>query len=172
MGLMQEALVERFTSSNNTLDYTISDLTPEQLHHHVEGSTLGTPASIYFHVAWVQDLVINHMLRREAPLFDTEGWGDRLPGVEPHRGPSSIEWATRVRIDNVEEAKAYAGRVRANTLDYVASLSDDDLAQDVNYFTGPTRLVNVLTGLIWETANHTGEIAALRGLAGLKGLPY
>ena len=169
---MQEALIERFATGNSTLDYTISDLTPEQLHHHVEGSTIGTPASIYFHVAWVQDLVINHMLRCEAPLFDNEGWAEKLPGIEPHRGPSSIEWAKSVRIDNVDDVKAYAARVRAGTLDYIASLSDDDLAQEVNYFTGPTKQVNVLTGLIWETANHTGEIAALPGLAGLKGLPF
>ena len=169
---MQEALVERFATSNSTLDYTISDLTTEQLHHHVEGSTIGTPASIYFHVAWVQDLVINHMLRCEAPLFDHEGWGEKLPGIEPHRGPSSIEWAKSVRIDDVNAVKAYAARVRAGTLDFIAAQSDDDLAQEVDYFTGPTKLINVFTGLLWETANHTGEIAALRGLSGLKGLPY
>jgi hypothetical protein len=171
VGITQDALVVRFTESNSVLDYTVLDLTQEQLHSIADGSTLGSPASIYFHVAWVEDLVVNQMLRGNDTIYDGQGWIEKLPTAQPHRGPSTIEWAKSIKIDDLSVATEYANAVRANTIAYIENLADEDLEREVVFFNGPTKQVNVLFWLTWNTANHTGEIAALRGLSGLKGLP-
>lgn len=171
MSKVQSAIVDRINQSGQTLDFTIADLTSEQLHAIHEGATIGSPASIYVHTTWVQDLFINKFLRGEATVFDAQGWGEKLPGVDPHAG-SSLEWAKSVKVTDPAALMAYAAAVRANAADYVASLSDDDLDTDVEFFMGPTARITVLLIMLWDTANHTGEIAALRGVSGLQGLPF
>jgi DinB family protein len=172
VGITQDALVVRFTESSSVLDFTVADLTQEQLHSIADGATLGSPASIYFHVLWVEDLVVNQMLRGVDTVYDGQGWLEKLPTAQPHRGPSTFEWARSIQIDDLSVANAYAATVRANTIDYIQGLSDEDLEREVVFFDGPTKQVNVLFWLTWNIANHTGEIAALRGLSGLKGLPF
>jgi hypothetical protein len=105
-------------------------------------------------------------------VYDAGGWSEKLPGAQPHRGPSTLEWAHAVRIDDVETVKAYAEAVRSNTRAYIAGLSDDELDKQTPFFEGPESQANILSYLIWDLANHTGEIAAMRGLAGMKGLPF
>jgi hypothetical protein len=169
---LRDVLNTRLDAGYQVIDYTISDLSPEQLHHVTPGATIGTPASIYLHAAWVQDLIVNQMLRGEASVYDAEGWSDKLPGAPVHRGPSTLEWAHAVRIDDVAAVKAYADSVRTKTREYIASLSGDELDREVPFFAGPESQANILSYLIWDLANHTGEIAAMRGLAGKKGLPF
>ncbi|MCC6705682.1 MAG: DinB family protein [Thermomicrobiales bacterium] len=161
----------QFDSGHYTLDYTVGDLTVEQLHHHHEGSTIGTPASIYLHVAWVEDLVINHMLQGRPTIYDSQGWAEKLPDAPVHRGPSSLEWALSVKAPDAASLKAYADAVRPALTEYIANASDEELDRVIEFFAGPTPIYNALAMLIWNLANHTGELAALRGLAGLKGLP-
>lgn len=172
MARLQDVLLNQFAAANSTLDFTITDLSMEQLHHISEGATIGSPASIYFHVACVEDLVVNQFLTGTPWLYDSGNWIETIPTAQPHRGPSSMEWARTIRYDNMVGVRAYVAAVREQTSNYVAELSDEDLDKEIPFFTGPTAQVNVLTWLLWNTSNHTGEIAAIRGLSGMKGLPY
>ncbi len=172
MANLQDVLLNQFAAANSTLDFTIQDLSMEQLHHIAEGATIGSPASIYFHVACVEDLVVNQFLTGRPWLYDSQNWIETIPTAQPHRGPSSMEWARTIRYDNLGGVRAYVAAVREQTKTYIESLSDEDFDREIPFFTGPTAQVNVLTWLAWNTANHTGEIAAIRGLNGMKGLPY
>lgn len=161
----------QFDSGHQALDYTVGDLTVEQLHHYHEDSTIGTPASIYLHVAWVEDLVVNHMLQGRPTVYDSQGWGEKLPDAAVHRGPSSLEWALSVKTPDVASLKEYANAVRPTVTEYIANASDEELDRMIDFFAGPTPIYGALSMLIWNLGVHTGEIAALRGLAGMKGLP-
>lgn len=172
MARLQDVLLNQFAAANSTLDFTIQDLSMEQLHHIAEGATIGSPASIYFHVAVVEDMVVSIYLKGGPILYDAGNWGEIIPTTQPHRGPSSMEWARTIRYDNIQGVRAYVAAVREQTRTYIESLTDEDFDRQIDFFTGPTAQVNVLTWLAWNTANHTGEIAAIRGLSGMKGLPY
>jgi len=117
-------------------------------------------------------LVVNQFLTDRPWLYDRDNWIDKIPTAQPHRGPSSMEWARSIRYDNMQGVRAYVNAVREQTRAYISGLSDEDFDREIAFFTGPTAQVNVLTWLIWNTTNHTGEIAAIRGLQGMKGLPY
>ena len=67
----------------------------------------------------------------------------------------------------------YGVEVQKSALDYVASLSDVDLEREVDtrlFGTRPVAFVIQLAGM--HTAGHTGEMAAVKGMQGLKGLPF
>jgi hypothetical protein len=169
---LRTVLINRLTMGYETIDFTISNLNLEQLHHHVHGSQLGTPASIYLHVAWVADLVINHVVQGGETVYDSQGWAEKMPNAPVHPGPSTFEWAWAVQVPNTATLKSYADAVRPGVIEYINGLSDADLDRMVPWFGGEQPLCEVISYLLWDLAVHTGEIAALRGIAGMKGLPF
>lgn len=165
-------LIGSMEMANQSIDFTIADLTLDELHHQVPDAKLGTPASIYLHTAWVDDMVVNHLLKGGVPIYDSEGWGEKMPEAPVHRGPSTFEWAWGVNVPDVQTLLAYAAAVRPTVTSYISGLSDADFDRVVQLFGRDMPVSAVLTMLLWNTSNHTGEIAALRGIAGKTGLPF
>ena len=61
----------------------------------------------------------------------------------------------------------------AATEAYLESLSDDDLAEEIDTFGGKQERARFLgTTCLWHVTSHQGEISALKGVQGLKGLPF
>ena len=83
------------------------------------------------------------------------------------------EWARKVRL-NLPMFREYAMVVYAATDAYIARLSDSDLARKVQTgFIGEQSVAFVISNILgWHIAEHTGEIAALKGVQGLKGLLF
>ena len=172
MADLRTVLINRLQMSYQTIDFTIADLTNEELHNRIPNAQLGTPASIYLHVAWVDDMLVNHVLKGGAPVYDSEGWGEKMPEAPVHRGPSTFEWAWGVTVPDAATLMGYAAAVRPTVISYVEGLSDADFDKTVSLFGQDMTIADVVTMLIWNIANHTGEIAALRGIAGKTGLPF
>ena len=172
MADLRSVVINRLEMAWQTIDFTVADLTDEQLHHRAEGAQIGTPASIYLHHAWLEDMVVNQMLQGNTTIYDSQGWAEKMPDAPVHRGASSFDWAFSVHLPAAATAMEYAGAVRDMVKEYIAGLSDEDLDKLVPWFTGDAPLSDVVTYFIWDVANHTGEIAAMRGLAGMQGLPF
>jgi len=70
--------------------------------------------------------------------------------------------------------REYGKAVYTATDAYIAGLSDADLERKVDTrLIGEQTVAFVLgTFVAWHVANHCGEIAALKGVQGLKGLPF
>ncbi len=70
--------------------------------------------------------------------------------------------------------REYARAVYAATDAYVGGLSEAALERKVDTgFIGEQTVAFVLTNIAaWHVAEHGGEIAALKGVQGLKGLPF
>ncbi len=84
----------------------------------------------------------------------------------------SEDWAAGVHM-SLDSFQAYAKAVFAQTDAYLAGLSDADLVRKGQGPGGETTLgwfvVNILAT---HVPQHLGEIAALKGVQGLKGLPF
>jgi hypothetical protein len=91
----------------------------------------------------------------------------------PAPGGFSPEWARGVKL-NLAPFREYAKAVYAATDAYIAGLSDADLERKVQTgFVGEQTVAFVMSSILaWHAAQHTGEIAALKGVQGLKGLPF
>ncbi|HEY3111039.1 MAG TPA: DinB family protein [Chloroflexota bacterium] len=154
------------------LEQVIDRLGEDALHWRPPG-TANTIGATYAHVVSSEDVFVHETLQRRRPLGDGEWAGrDGISLPTPRRGADWFEWSRRVRVD-VAAARAYAAAVYTDSDAYLAGLDADALARppDAPIPGGQTLswLVNNL--LVQHAALHSGEIAVLRGLQGLKGLP-
>ncbi|HEV8639210.1 MAG TPA: DinB family protein [Chloroflexota bacterium] len=154
------------------LEQVVDGLAEEHLHW-VPPGTANTIAATYAHVVGSEDVFVQEILLGRTPLGEGE-WSGRA-GISlrvPRRGADWFEWSRRVRVD-VVTARAYAAAVYAASDAYLAGLEPDALGRPPSAPVpgGQTLgwLVNNL--LVQHAALHGGEIAVLRGIQGLHGLP-
>lgn len=166
-----EVLRNQLTQAHDLLEFAIDGLNQEQLHHTFGGSTIQAPGPIYFHVVSGEDYFIQSKLGGREPLYTADGWQAKL-GIDPGQGFLSPEWAASVRIVDLPALREYARSVYAATDAYMASITDDDLDGTVD-FMGEMRIGDFLGRiLVWHAVAHGGELAALKGMHGLKGMPW
>ncbi len=146
----------------------IAALPPEVLHDQPAGKANSIAATIG-HVLTAVDAVVNGMLKQSQPLFIAMPTGlSELPpsGEELF---SWYNWGTQVTID-LDAAQTYAQAVIQSVIDYLDTLSDDDLETTIQTPVGPNSLFDMINVVVLgNLTQHAGEIAALKGLQGLKG---
>jgi hypothetical protein len=144
----------------------------ETLNNSVPGAKIGSIASIYAHMAFAEDGIINGMILGKPLLYVDQGW-EAKTGIQHPDGPrQSEDWASTVKMD-LSTFKDYATAVFAQTDAFFAGLSDADMDRKIQGPIGETTVgwmtVNILST---HFPQHLGEIAALKGVQGLKGLPF
>lgn len=130
-------------------------------------------AAIYAHAVLWEDTVIHTKLRGAPSVFESGVWGSKIGVPSPGFPPAlTEEWAAS--IDLVRPAfDDYARDVYAATDAYLAAAGDDELAKTTFGPGGEMPVARFLAlNLSTHFIEHTGEIAALKGVQGLRGLPY
>jgi hypothetical protein len=170
----------QYSHAHEYLEGTMQGVTSEHVHWIPQGIANPLGAN-YFHVLVSEDMVINGMLRGGAPLC-ASSWAGKagvsemppMPGPETEGLPSWDSWARQVKI-NLADMQTYAQAVYQASDDYLASLSDDDLNNPLDLSgigLGQQTVGSLLSIILSNTSAHTGEIACLKGLQGLKGYPF
>ena len=136
------------------------------------GKQIGSISSIYAHIVFGEDGIVNGMLQGKPLLFTEQGF-DKKTGVPHPGGPFQNEdWASSVKMD-LAPFQEYATAVFAQTDAYLAGLSDAEMERKVTGPLGETTVgwmvVNILAT---HFPQHLGEIAAIKGVHGQKGLPF
>ena len=170
---VQSAVREQMGFWHSMLEPIIADCTQEVMHKNLPGATITSIASIYAHLVFVEDVIVHGMLQGKPPVYQAQGWGPKL-GVEMPGPPPEIspEWAQAVKLD-LPSFQEYANVVFAATDSYLAGLSDAELERKVNTPAGEQTVAWVLAVILGtHLPQHVGEIAALKGVQGLKGLPF
>ncbi|HJM88333.1 MAG TPA: DinB family protein [Dehalococcoidia bacterium] len=158
---------EELRHSHGWLRQTIDGITPEQAHWIPPGNANPICAT-YAHVVVDEDVLVNHELRGNAPLFEAE-WATSIGVSEPMvQGPGWADWARRVRID-LDSFERYVDAVHAETDRWAATLANGDLAHAVEFGGRPQPVSHVLWRVISHNHGHAGEIAVLKGLQGVRG---
>ena len=128
---------------------------PDPGSHHIDFAV--------WHMARVEDGWIQRFVRRTEQVWTRDGWSDKLgiPATDNGYGYSAEQVANlpRFALDDVME---YYGAARKETFDFLEGLSADDLdrhPEPERYSVG-----NMFTHVIVEEAQHTGQVAYLRGL--------
>lgn len=171
---LQHYLQEQLEFWHGTLGQMVRECDAETLHRTAVGSTANTIAATYAHVVLFEDFFVQTKLREQpATMFESEGWGERT-GVAPSGWPplQTPEWSAGVRLDPATFAP-YAARVYQATDAYLRGLSDDDLEiTKMGLFRESTAGRMLMAGVYAHAVSHAGEIAALRGTFGMRGLPF
>ena len=154
------------------LEQGVADLNPSHLHW-VPPGTANTIAATYAHVIGSEDNFIQATLLGRAMLASSSWHGRNGISLPiPQRGSDWFAWSRRVKVD-LPAAQSYAAAVYAATDDYLAALTPEQLDRSPDVALPAAQSLNWLLAnfVILHASLHSGEIAVLRGLQGLVGLP-
>ena len=144
----------------------------DTLNKQMPNATITSIGSIYAHMVFAEDAIVNGMLQGKPMMYQSDGWEAKSGVPFPGTPPSVGEWAKTVKMD-YPKFQEYANAVFANTDSYLANLPDGDLEKKVQTPIGEQTIGWAVTTLLGTHApQHIGEIAALKGVQGLKGLPF
>jgi hypothetical protein len=164
-----DAFVALLSEGHRTLDLVMSDVTPEMLTWTPPGTA--NPIGITFaHAVGLEDLYLQQLLQQRPLLWEEQQWAGRLGHMLPPN-QWNVQHVTPPNMDSLHEYKA---AVFANSLAYVGDLSSDDLDRQLAF---PGRdwsmsIAQMLAVVVAHTLGHAGEIAALKGVQGSRGLPF
>ncbi len=158
-------LRDQATNADSLFLQTFATVTPEQAVWRLPGSATNTTGATFLHAYASEDEIVHQLLNR-ATIFVTGGWRDRL-GYDPE-----TVWSFDGRQDP-GLLLAYAREVSAATTEYLASLGPEALDRAIETRRGPRPLAaRISVYLVVHKFQHLGEIAALLGCQGIKGLPF
>ncbi len=115
------------------------------------------------------DFLILGTLGGKPPLMTTSFAG--TAGISKPSQEGDWLGTDRGVVMNVSEFATYYSAVFAAVDDYIAGLDDSDLEREVESPFGKMTIGWWLNTMLLNTYSHTGEIAAIKGLQGLKGYP-
>jgi len=170
---LQEAVKLQLGMWHGVVDGQVADCSSDVLHKNVDGATITSIASVYAHIAFGEDFIVQGMLQGKTPVYFAGGWDKKLsvtpPGESPEMKP---EWGKQVQMD-VPAFQAYAKDVWAATDAYLTNVSEKDLDRKVQTPAGEQNVAWAIAAILGTHApQHSGEIAALKGVQGAKGLPF
>ena len=165
-----EYIQRQVQSMRRLTDAALQGLTDEQVNWVPPGQANPVRAAL-LHLVAAEDRYFQTILRGQPMLWEAGGWSERVGLPYPPsagRGWDEVK-TTPVTLASVQ---AYAQAVRAATESYLAALTDEELDRTVQFFGGDRPAADVIATFVAHTVGHAGEIAALRGVQGVKGLPF
>jgi hypothetical protein len=154
--------IEQAFSILNTI---ATGMTDEQ-YNMSPGGSANTPAKSHVHALTAMELFVNGIIRGEEIEGKTFGPANGLPA-----NPMEI-WGFSGTVQ-LAPMNDYSAKVKAAVLEYVGSLKDSDLDREIEtqFFGKQTAAWIIQLGVVHLTG-HAGDIAAIKGIQGLKGLPF
>jgi uncharacterized damage-inducible protein DinB len=162
-------LLKQFAGTYSLLDSALEGLAAEQLPWIPPGTANPIGLTIV-HALSSEDMFIS-ILCDKAQIWQTQGWSKKFNLTEP---PSyGQDWTVyRNAKLTVESLLAYRDAVRIETKVYLDVLTAKELDRSVKIFGGNEPVADVLVLLCEHLQFHAGEIAALKGVYGAKGLSF
>ncbi len=151
-------------------DSAMNETTDEQFNWQPPG-TANTIRASFIHMVHAEDFFIQHVIQRQPRLWESENWAARFEiNTPPGRGRGWEEVTAKPLP--VAPALEYQQAVRAATEAYLERLTAEELDREVRFFGAMQPVAQVLATLVAHTMGHAGDIAAIKGLQGVKGLPF
>lgn len=162
---------QQIAGARRLFDAAMQDTTDEQLNWTPPVATVNPISVTALHVLGSEDVFIQQVLQGKPLLWKSEGWANKLGVTQP---PGRGEGWDEVRNATiaVDAVLAYQAALRAATDTYLATLTAEELDRTVNIMGGQRPVATVLILLAHHACSHAGEIATVKGMQGLKGLPF
>lgn len=164
---LRESFLYALNDAHRMGDIALEDLTPEVAHFDAGGTT-NTIAQLMAHLTIGEDGGFNRMLKGGERLIDTNGWAQKA-GIPLERG---AVWGKEWRLD-IDAFREYREAVKQSAVNYIETMDLADLDKEVEAFNGPRPVHNIIQIIVVNhMLGHAGEISTLKGIQGLKGLPF
>ena len=162
-------LQTQFKLAHDIFNQVVADVPAEMLAQKPAGTILPI-AAIAAHCVMSEDYFFNVLAAEGKGLY--EDFLARLGLELPSDGNLHKRFAAPI-AEHADEFRDYAKRVFASADRLLVDLSDAQLDRQIDGFLGKTTVIGFLGDIgLYHLAGHTSEIAALKGVNGLKGLPF
>jgi hypothetical protein len=164
---LRESLLISLNDAHRMGDIALQELTPEVAHFEAGGTT-NTIAQLMAHMTTGEDGGFNRIIRGGDRIIDTNGWAEKV-GIPLERG---AVWGKEWKL-NIEAFTEYREAVKQSAVSYLESMDIADLDKQVEAFNAPRPVHNVVQIIVVNhMLGHAGEVSTLKGIQGLKGLPF
>ena len=161
---------KQIANMRSLTDDVVKDTTEDQFNWLPPGK-LNPISAVLIHILGGEDFFIQNILQSKPRVWETGAWGAQI-GIQIPPSPGH-DWdecrCTRLALAPV---LGYAQAVRAATDAYLAGLTAEELDRQVNFVGRTVPASQMLALLVVHAAGHAGEIAALKGMQGVQGLPF
>ena len=160
-----------FDIAHMVFNAVTADLTDEQCVYELPGGTVPRAAAIFAHAVYGEEVMVNEWARGLEPVLLRGGFMEKA-GIAATSAAMTPEWLAMQF--NLTGLKEYAAEVFAETSAYLESATAEDMDRMVNTPLGQQMPAANAIGAfgIVHISEHTGEISALKGAQGAKGLPF
>lgn len=157
-----------FAGFRRTIDSTMKDMTPE-LFNWAPPGTANTISATFVHLVNTEDYFIQVIIQEISPEWLSSDWSTKTSIPKP---PGIGEdWSEfKHRQIALQPLLDYKTAVWAATDSFLAKLSEEELARTVKFAGGERTVAEMLILCVSQAHGHMGEIAALKGIQGVKGL--
>jgi hypothetical protein len=150
------------------VDGILNGLTDEHLNWRPPGTANPIGVS-WLHLLTAEDGFIQSTIQGKPRLWESQGWTAKT-GIHPRASDESWDRVKQTQF-SVAPLEAYGAVVREATDAYLARVSPDELDSRVTVNNTGMPVAVLLTMMVCHSAGHAGDIAAIKGIQGLKGLP-
>ncbi len=162
------SIKETLVLARQYLDGAIQETDVKTLGNRLPGATIGPIGEIYGHTIAGEDWAFNELIQGKELILKTGGWAAKL-SLEDGKEP---DW-NAVAQDHMAELQAYGKAVNQATDAFLDGLTDADLDKAIDFFGRNEAMGWVISDTVLvHMSFHAGEIASLKGVMGLKGLPW
>lgn len=162
---------KQFESQHNFLMMAVDGCDQATADRQPDGATIQPISAVLAHILMAEDTFVNTMATQRGPFLQRGGWADRLNlPTDNGVGLSGDMAAAR---PNIEALREFAQALGADVDEALASITPEQAEAEIDGPFGKSTVVDFLSGIgISHLSMHTGEISALRGVFGQKGLPF
>ena len=161
---VKELTAKSLNRSREYLNKSLDGLTQEEFAWRPKPDC-NSIAFILWHVTRVEDHFINRLFQRQEEIYESDGWRQKLGTPGDSSGYNyTVEQLQAWQAPKLEALKGYASAVRQKTLDFLEHITDAKLAEVPRPERSPDTVAASLAHISNEIAQHTGQIAYLRGM--------
>ena len=128
---------------------------------------------LMWHLARVEDLWINRVLKSGKELYESEKWYEKFGTPAEDNGFGyDVEKLKAWKTPALELLKEYASAVRQTTVKYLKTVTEKQFEETKDFGWRKGTVGWALTHLVSEVGQHSGQIGYIRGIIkGIEPLP-
>jgi DinB superfamily len=161
---------KQFASVKRQFDGVMQETTEEQINWTPPGTANAIGVTLV-HMAGTLDNAFQKTLAGQPLLWENAGWAAKL-GLSGL--PGRVHGWDEIKSKHLalEPVLEYVKTVFAQVDTCLAGLTPQELERVVTFYGNERPVADLLIMQFAHTLTHTGEIAALKGMQGVKGLPF
>ncbi len=164
-----EFIQREMAGMRRSVNMTMKDMTPELFNGDTPGTT-NTISATFIHFINTEDNFIHKIIQGKPSIWESGSWSEKT-GIPTPPGIGE-DWSSfKYRQIAIQPLLDYQVAVWAATDEYLTTLTPEELDRKVKFAGGERTVADMLLLSVSQSLCHAGEIAALKGVQGTKGLP-